>query len=111
MAIDFSRGMEDFAGAAKASAEFAPTFEIASERLLSLRSGLEEVQKKSLFVPLPDKEPKTSKDRSRIRTIRNRLANLGYLAKDSGSPHLDLELKGAIEAFQEEAGQKNDGGF
>ncbi len=109
MAIDFSKGMEDFAGAAKASAEFAPTLEIASERLLSLRIGLDEVQKNSLFVPLPDTEPKTSKDRSRIKTIRNRLSNLGYLTKDSGSPHLDPILKGAIEAFQEEAGLINDG--
>jgi hypothetical protein len=109
MRIDFSKGMEDFAGAAKASVEFGPTFKIASERLLSLKTGLDEAQTKALFVPLPDTEPKASKDRSRIMTIRNRLTNLGYLTKDSGSPELDLELKRAIKAFQEEAGLQTDG--
>jgi Putative peptidoglycan binding domain len=68
-----------------------------------LGADIAQLEANGLFVPLPLEEPDKSKDASRIKTIRNRLSNLGYLPQDSGRPYLDEELKEAIRRFQEEA--------
>ncbi len=49
------------------------------------------------------------KDWSRIKTIRNRLFNLGYIEQDTGTGHLDDTIRDGIKVFQREAGLKVDG--
>ena len=100
MDIDFSKGLERFNASANQN---------AIDRLIALKADIAAAEKKGLFVPLPASEPDRSRDVFRIKTIRNRLTNLGYLAKDSGRPYLDEDLTEAIRTFQQEAGLTVDG--
>jgi hypothetical protein len=100
MTIDLSRGLENFSR--------VPSSEVL-KRLSGLMTDFEHAEEQGLFVPLPKAEPELSADKSRVRAIRNRLANLGYLAEDSENPDLDEELREAIRSFQREAGLTVDG--
>jgi hypothetical protein len=100
MTIDFSNGLEHF------RTDWPKN---AVDGLIGLKLDFESAEEKGLFVPLPKSEPDRSKDVSRIKTIRNRLANLGYLETDSGRSNLNDELRDAIRSFQEEAGLEVDG--
>jgi len=110
MKVDLQQGLERFQGLVKKSTE-EDTFSYDSvvNRLTALQTDIEVAETKGIFVSLPDKEPEKSEDVSRIKTIRNRLANLGYLESDSGQEALDGGLKNAIRRFQQEARLKDDG--
>lgn len=104
MEIDFNKGMAHFSAVFEKQTDEAPSYDHVIERLAAVKADVDMAKAKGLFVPLPDSEPKVSKDQSRIKTIRNRLFILGYLEKDTGRGNLDEQLKDAIEAFQKEAG-------
>jgi hypothetical protein len=109
MDIDFSKGMQNISTVFAEQAEKAPTFDLACERLTAVKADVDTAEAKGLFVPLPDSKPKTSRDRSRVKTIRNRLFILGYLDKDTGRGNLDATLEHSIKAFQKEADLEIDG--
>lgn len=109
MEIDFKNGMNHFAAVFEKQREEPPSYDLAIERLAAVKADVDEAEDKGVFVPLPESEPKISKDRSRIKTIRNRLFILGYLKKDTGRGNLDTTLKEAILKFQKEADLKQDG--
>lgn len=100
MTIDLNKGLENFS---------RPPSSAVIERLSGLMADFDRAEREGLFVPLPEAEPESSSDSSRVRAIRNRLANLGYLDKDSESPDLDEELREAVRSFQREAGLTVDG--
>ena len=109
MEIDFKEGMVEFSALSKKQPEKPPTCDFVIERLAAVAADIDTAEKKGLFVPLPRSEPEESKDRSRIKTIRNRLFILGYLEKDTGRGNMDAPLKEAIRTFQKEAGLEPDG--
>ena len=109
MEADFNKGMQRFSTVVKKQGETPWSCDLAIERLLAIQFDVQEAEEIGLFVPLPESEPKVSKDQSRIKTIRNRLFILGYLEKDSGRGNLDATLKKAIRKFQKEAGLMEDG--
>jgi len=82
-------------------------FEQYLERYAMLGGAVEELRQKNIISPLPDSEPAGSSDyaHSRIRTIRNRLFNLGYLKFDSKEVQLDETLKSGIAGFQSDAAE------
>jgi len=75
-----------------------------------LGDAMTQARQENIISPLPQQEPSGSDDYagSRIRTIRNRLFNLGYLAVDDKSALLDETIKNAIRAFQKDAGLTQD---
>ncbi|MGD9136195.1 MAG: peptidoglycan-binding protein [Desulfobacterales bacterium] len=109
MGIDFSKGMAHFGRLADVADESPKSVDLVVNRIAALGEDFTQSEVNGLFVPLPLEEPQKSKDVSRIKTIRNRLANLGYLPKDSGRPYLDQELGQAIRRFQQEADLVVDG--
>ena len=109
MSVDFSRGMERFNRLADPVGADPKSVDRVISRIGALDEDLSQSEVNGLFVPLPLEEPRKSKDVSRIKTIRNRLANLGYLPKDSGRPFLDKSLEQAIRWFQQEADLTVDG--
>jgi len=109
MSFDFSQGMERFSRLVDPAGDDPKSVDMVTSRIGALGEDLAQSEVNGLFVPLPLEEPKKSKDVSRIKTIRNRLANLGYLPKDSGRPFLDEELEQAIRWFQQEADLAVDG--
>ena len=109
MEIDFDKGMMRFSAVYQAQLGKTPTCDNTVERIAAVTYDVAEAEKNGLFVPMPKSEPQESNDRSRIKTIRNRLFILGYLEKDSGRGNLDEPLKEAIRAFQGEAGLEVDG--
>lgn len=100
MQLNFKEGLEAFSRLPSGS---------VLERLGALETDFRHAEGKGLFVPLPHADPHRSRDISRIRTIRNRLANLGYPVEDSGRAVLNEELREAIRCFQHEAGLTVDG--
>ena len=119
MKIDFNKGMPRFSAALGPPGAGPPgsgppgNGPLSVDQFIALITATQHdvanAKEKGLFVPLPAREPQQSKDRSRIKTIRNRLFILGYLKKDTGRGNLDPSLTAAIEAFQEEAGLDVDG--
>ncbi len=109
MRFDFSQGLERFSRLADPAVGAPKSVDMIISRISALGADLTQSEVNGLFVPLPLEEPQKSKDVSRIKTIRNRLANLGYLLKDSGRPYLDGELEQAVRWFQEEADLEVDG--
>jgi hypothetical protein len=113
MNIDFSKGMQDFSAVTKKQAGKAPSFDLTCERLTAVKADVDTAEAKGLFVPLPlpltDEKPKPSGDRSRVKTIRNRLFILGYLNKDTGRGSFDAPMEKSIRAFQKDAGLDVDG--
>jgi len=75
-----------------------------------LDESLLQTREEGIISPLPTAAPATSGEyaRSRIKTIRNRLFNLGYLGVDNRSSELEGEIRKGIRAFQSEAGLKQD---
>ena len=106
---DFQKGMPRFAAAA-GPVGAGP---LRADQLIAMvgaaAADVSKAEEKGFFVPLPQSEPSVSKDVSRIKTIRNRLFILGYLAQDTGRGNLDPLLSEAIRAFQAEAGLETDG--
>jgi len=80
------------------------------KRYALLGDALTQAREQNIISPLPEQEPSGSDDyaASRIRTLRNRLFNLGYLGADDNSALLDDTIKHAIRAFQKEAGLTQD---
>ncbi len=106
---DFEKEMARFAAAVEPD-EAGP---VPADRVIAMVGAAEadasKAEERGFFVPLPQSEPSVSKDTSRIKTIRNRLFILGYLAEDTGRGNLDPVLSEAVRAFQEEAGLETDG--
>lgn len=109
MSFDFSQGLERFSQIAGPAVGAPKSVDMIISRIGALGADLTQSEADGLFVPLPLEKPKKSKDVSRIKTIRNRLANLGYLLKDSGRPYVDEELEQAVRWFQEDADLEVDG--
>ncbi len=109
MSFDFSQGLERFSRIADPAVSAPKSVDMIISRIGALGADLTQSEVNGLFVPLPIEKPKKSKDVSRIKTIRNRLANLGYLPKDSGRRYVDKNLEQAVRWFQEEAGLEVDG--
>jgi len=80
------------------------------QRYELLGDAVTQARQENIISPLPEQEPSGANDyaASRIRTIRNRLFNLGYLAVDDKSASLDDAIKNGIRAFQHEAGLTQD---
>jgi len=80
------------------------------KRYALLGDAVTQARHDNIISPLPKQEPSGSDDyaASRIRTIRNRLFNLGYLGVDDKSALLDDAIKNGIRAFQNEAGLTQD---
>ena len=110
MSFDFSQeGLKHFSRMADPVVGGPTSVDLIINRIDALAADFTQSEVNGLFVPLPLEEPKNSNDVSRVKTIRNRLANLGYLPKDSGRPYLDEELEQAIRWFQQEADLVVDG--
>lgn len=109
MEIDFNKGMDHFSAVFAKQIEAPPSYNIAIEKIAAVKADVDTAENDEFFVPLPDSEPEKSRDRSRVKTIRNRLFILGYLEKDTGRGNIDDTLKIAIQEFQKEAGLTPDG--
>ncbi|MFZ5773337.1 MAG: peptidoglycan-binding domain-containing protein [Thermodesulfobacteriota bacterium] len=110
MAYNFTEGLEHFRQLALApqAALHAPD-EMLFNSLTALRQDFDLAGKRGIFNPLPEEEPPIAQDAPRLRTIRSRLAGLGYLRQDAGLLIRDPLLIHAIKKFQQDAGLTTDG--
>jgi len=78
------------------------------EQLSLLESRIEEAAEEEIVRPLPATQEEftaASFAPDQLRTLRNRLYRLGYLANDSERDNIDEELRLAVRQFQEETGE------
>ncbi|MBU4262947.1 MAG: peptidoglycan-binding protein [Proteobacteria bacterium] len=110
MKVNFAEGLIHFRQAifAPQAASHAPD-EMLFNNLSALVLDFDLASALGIFNPLPEETPRESHDASRIRTIRSRLACLGYLSHDSRLPIIDPFLIHAIKKFQHDAGLTEDG--
>jgi hypothetical protein len=110
MNVNFAEGLDHFRlmVLAPPAGLHAPD-EIICNNLSALVQDFDIARSSGIFNPLPEEAPRDSHDASRIRTIRSRLACLGYLGHDSGLPIIDPLLIHAIKKFQHDAGLTEDG--
>jgi len=108
--INFAEGLDHFRQRVLApqAALHAPD-ETLLNNLIALAQDFDLARSRGIFNPLPEEEPRESHDASRIRTIRSRLAWLGYMRHDSRLPIIDPLLIHAIKKFQQDAGLTPDG--
>ena len=110
MIVNLAEGLDHFRQTVLApqAARHGPD-EVLFNNLSALARDFDLARTSGIFNPLPEEEPRESHDASRIRTIRSRLACLGYLGHDSGLPIIDLFLIRATKKFQQDAGLTEDG--
>jgi len=110
MNANFAEGLDHFRLMVLAPpADLHAPDEIIFNNLSALLQDFDIARSSGIFNPLPEEAPRDSHDASRIRTIRSRLACLGYLRHDSGLPIIDPLLIHAIKKFQHDAGLTEDG--
>ncbi|MBU0968899.1 MAG: peptidoglycan-binding protein [Proteobacteria bacterium] len=111
MKVNFTEGLDHFRQTifAAQTALHAPPDEILFNNLSALAQDFDIARSNGIFDPLPEEAPRESHDASRTRTIRSRLACLGYLRLDSRLPIIDPLLIHAIKKFQHDAGLTEDG--
>ena len=110
MNFNFAEGLDHFRQTVLASpaAPQAPD-EMFFNNVSALLRDFETAGASGIFNPLPEEAPGDAHHASRVRTIRSRLACLGYLRHDSGLAIIDPLLTHAIRKFQHDAGLTEDG--
>ncbi len=107
---DLNKGLSELQGAVTTDLSSPDQLDQQLKRYALLGDALTQAKQDNIISPLPEREPAGSGEyaASRIRTIRNRLFNLGYLGVDSKSVSLDDAIKNGIRSFQKEAGLTQD---
>ena len=110
MTYNFAEGLDHFRQTVRTApaAPQAPD-EMIFNHLSALLRDFEAARSRGIFNPLPEEAPGDAHHASRVRTIRSRLACLGYLRHDSGLSINDPLLTHAIRNFQRDAGLIEDG--
>lgn len=101
MTIDLSGGLDRFQRlVTEHPGRVASPLDLFWGQYEALREDLAAAAKKGIFTTLLPESASRSEEPSRIRVIRNRLARLGYLARDSGLPFPDPDLRRGVRLFQ-----------
>ncbi len=112
--FDLNKGISELQGAVTTELSGSDSVDQQIDQQLKryalLGDAVTQARQQNIISPLPEQEPSGAGDYavSRIRTIRNRLFNLGYLGVDDKSTVLDDAIKNGIRAFQKEAGLTQD---
>jgi len=104
--VDLQTGLDDLQDSFRNDQGAADPINHLQDQYALLDSALEQAKADDVISPLPAGAPVA--DGSRIRTIRDRLVNLGYLQQGAKSTVLDDALADAILVFQQEAGITQD---
>jgi len=109
--LNLSEGLSDLKLSVTSALSGSDQLGLCVKRYGLLEHALKKARTDEIITPLPDGEPSGSSDyaRSRILTMRNRLANLGYLKSDSKRAVLDAKLKMGITRFQQDVAKTIDG--
>lgn len=107
---DLNKGLSELQDAVTTKLSSPDQLDQQLKRYTLLGDAVMQAKQDNIISPLPEREPSGSDDyaASRMRTIRNRLFNLGYLDVDSKNTALDDALRNGIRSFQEEAGLTQD---
>lgn len=110
MKYNFTEGLDHFRQTVltATAAPQAPD-EMVFNHVSALLQDFEIAGSRGIFHPLPEEAPGEAHHASRVRTVRSRLACLGYLRHDSGLAVIDPLLTHAIRQFQHDAGLIEDG--
>jgi len=104
--VDLHTGLDDLQHSYKDDEGAADPIDHMQGQYGLLDAALGQAKADDVISPLPAGAPVA--DGSRIRTIRDRLVNLGYLKQGAKSTVLDDALADAVLAFQKDAGLTQD---
>jgi len=104
--VDLQTGLDDLQDSYKGDEDAPDPIDHMQGQYALLDAALDQAKADDVISPLPAGVPVA--DGSRIRTIRDRLVNLGYLKQGAKNTVLDDALADAVLAFQQDAGLTQD---